>query len=109
MAWGRQQAERHPLKFLLFMAFFPQLAQGPISTYAQLAPQLSRPAAFDPAAFVAGFERVIWGYFKKLVIADRLAAFAVEAGQPGWMLLLGAALYACLLYTSTIPAPCIWT
>ena len=98
VAWGRQQAERHPLKFLLFMAFFPQLAQGPISTYAQLAPQLSRPAAFEPAAFVAGFERVIWGYFKKLVIADRLAAFAVEAGQPGWMLLLGAALYAVRLY-----------
>ena len=46
VAWGRQQAERHPLKFLLFMAFFPQLAQGLSHVGQILLLVLQKPTAF---------------------------------------------------------------
>lgn len=101
-ARGKVQPERNPLKYLLFVSFFPQITQGPITTYKQLMPQLLSPARFEPAAFVSGFQLALWGYFKKMVLADRLAPVtnAVAAGtdQPGWLILLGVALYAIRLY-----------
>jgi len=101
-ARGKVQPEKNPLKYLLFVSFFPQITQGPITTYKQLMPQLLSPARFEPAAFVSGFQLALWGYFKKLVLADRLApvtaAIAGNADQPGWLILLGAALYAFRLY-----------
>lgn len=101
-ARGKTQPEKNPLKYLLFVSFFPQITQGPITTYKQLAPQLSAPARFEPSAFVAGFQLMMWGYFKKLVLADRLAPvtdyIAKGNAMPGWLILLGAALYAIRLY-----------
>ena len=101
-ARGKVQPEKNPLKYLLFVSFFPQITQGPITTYKQLAPQLRAPARFEPAAFVSGFQLALWGYFKKLVLADRLAPVTAKiAGwseQPGWVFLLGAVLYAIRLY-----------
>ena len=64
-------AQRNPVKFLLFVSYFPQLVQGPISRYADLGPQLTEGHAFDARCLRRGLERVLWGYFKKLVIADR--------------------------------------
>lgn len=99
---GKAEAEKNPLRYLLFVSFFPQITQGPITTYRQLAPQLRSPARFEPERFVSGFQLAMWGCFKKLVLADRLApATNLIAGwseQPGWMFLLGAALYAIRLY-----------
>ena len=99
---GKALPEKNPLKYLLFVSFFPQITQGPITTYKQLMPQLLSPARFEPAAFVSGFQLAMWGYFKKLVLADRLAMatdkIAGWSDQPGWMFLLGAALYAIRLY-----------
>ena len=101
-ARGKVQPEKNPLKYLLFVSFFPQITQGPITTYKQLMPQLLSPARFEPTAFVSGFQLALWGYFKKLVLADRLApgtdAIAKGADQPGWLILLGVALYAIRLY-----------
>ena len=101
-ARGKVQPERNPLKYLLFVSFFPQITQGPITTYKQLMPQLLSPARFEPTAFVSGFQLALWGYFKKMVLADRLAPVtnAVAAGtdQPGWLILLGVTLYAIRLY-----------
>ena len=101
-ARGKAQPEKNPLKYLLFVSFFPQITQGPITTYKQLMPQLLSPARFEPTAFVSGFQLALWGYFKKLVLADRLApvtdAIAKGADQPGWLILLGVALYAIRLY-----------
>lgn len=99
---GKIAPEKNPLKYLLFVSFFPQMTQGPITTYRQLMPQLLSPARFEPAAFVSGFQLTLWGYFKKLVLADRLApvtsAVASGTDQPGWLILMGAALYAIRLY-----------
>ena len=101
-ARGKVTPEKNPLKYLLFVSFFPQITQGPITTYKQLMPQLLSPARFEPTAFVSGFQLALWGYFKKMVLADRLAAVttAVAEGmdQPGWLILLGVVLYAIRLY-----------
>lgn len=101
-ARGKVQPEKNPLKYLLFVSFFPQITQGPITTYKQLMPQLLSPARFEPSAFVSGFQLALWGYFKKLVLADRLAPVTAEiakaADQPGWLILMGVALYAIRLY-----------
>ncbi len=99
---GKAEPERNPLRYLLFVSFFPQITQGPITSWKQLAPQLRMPALFDPAQFVSGFQLALWGYFKKLVLADRLAMatdkIAGWSEQPGWIFLLGVTLYAIRLY-----------
>lgn len=99
---GKAQVERNPLKYLLFVSFFPQMAQGPISPYGQLAPQFEKPKRFEPETFVSGFMLALWGYFKKMVLADRLAPvtanIAEGVNQPGWIILAGVILYAIRLY-----------
>ena len=72
------QAQKNPLKLLLFVSFFPQVIQGPISMYDQLAKQLYEGHDFDFTRFKYGCELIMWGFFKKLVIADR-AAIAITA------------------------------
>ena len=69
---GKTYAEKNVAKLALFVSFFPQLAQGPISRHADLAPQLCEPHAFDAKNLKFGIQRILWGYFKKLVIADRI-------------------------------------
>ena len=70
----RQKAEaiKNPFKLALFVSFFPQLIQGPISRASDLAPQLTEPHRFERRNFTYGAQRILWGYFKKLVIADRV-------------------------------------
>ena len=63
--------QTNPFKFLLFVSFFPQIIQGPISNYEQLGHQLFEPHDFDYTRFKHGAQLIIWGFFKKLVIADR--------------------------------------
>ncbi len=64
------RAEMHPLKLLLFVSFFPQLLQGPISRFGDLGHQLLTPHKFDGFAFRSGLLRVLWGGLKKVVLAD---------------------------------------
>ncbi len=70
---GTVKAEKNPAKLALFVSFFPQLLQGPISKFASLAPQLYAPKKFDGKVLTYGLQRILWGYFKKMVIADRIA------------------------------------
>ncbi|MBR7179512.1 MAG: MBOAT family protein [Oscillospiraceae bacterium] len=70
---GTCKAEQSFFKLSLFVSFFPQLVQGPISKFTQLAPTLYAPKAFDGKTVSFGLQRMLWGYFKKLVIADRIA------------------------------------
>lgn len=67
------QAETNLFRFALFVSFFPQIIQGPISRFDELAGQLYKPHAFDYTRVKFGLELMLWGYFKKLVIADRIA------------------------------------
>ena len=65
--------ERNPFKMLLFVSFFPQIIQGPISLHGQLAHQLYEGHEFEFTRFKYGAELIIWGFIKKLIIADRSA------------------------------------
>lgn len=67
---GRVKAETNLFRFALFVSFFPQLVQGPISRASQLVPQLNAEHPFDGLSFRGGLCRVVYGYFKKLVVAD---------------------------------------
>ena len=68
----RHEAQRNFFKYALFVGFFPQLVQGPISRYGDLSQELYTPHTFKGRVLERGLQRVIWGYFKKLVIADRI-------------------------------------
>ncbi len=69
---GKTAAEKNPFRLALFVSFFPQLVQGPISRHSELAEQLYTPHPFDRRNLTFGLQRILWGYFKKLVIADRV-------------------------------------
>ena len=68
----RHEAQKNFFKYALFVGFFPQLVQGPISRYGDLSKELYTPHSFKGRVLERGLQRVIWGYFKKLVIADRI-------------------------------------
>lgn len=73
--WRKDRAESNFLRLLLFVLYFPKVLQGPISRHKDLAPQLAQPHRFDYREFCFGLQLMVWGYFKKMVIADRLAIF----------------------------------
>ena len=79
---GSIKAERNPFKFALFVSFFPQLIQGPISKYGKLAPQLFGEHPYNGKQVSFGLQRMLWGYFKKLVIADRIAVAVLALRGP---------------------------
>ena len=65
-------SERNLFKLALFISFFPQLIQGPISRFDDLKETLFSEHRADITNISFGLQRILWGYFKKLVIADRL-------------------------------------
>lgn len=96
-------AEKNIAKFALFVSFFPQIIQGPISFYDKLAFQLYEPHKMDFTRFKHGCELILWGFFKKLVIADRtvIAINTVVAdynSYNGTVLAFTVLLYALQLY-----------
>ncbi|WP_187261807.1 MBOAT family O-acyltransferase [Pontibacter beigongshangensis] len=73
--YGRQPAEKHFGKFALFVSYFPQLVAGPIERPQNLLHQLDNPQPIVPENVIKGLRLFIWGLFKKVVVADRLAYF----------------------------------
>ncbi len=69
---GTVPAEKNLFRFALFVSFFPQLVQGPISRFHDLSQTLYEEHEFAWSRFSMGLQRILWGYFKKLVIADRM-------------------------------------
>lgn len=101
--WGKEKAEKNVLKLLLYLLFFPKILQGPITKYRNLAPQLVEGHRFSYHNFCFGMQLAIWGYFKKIVIADRIAiftsaVFADEVSFGGAVLLLSVVLSAVQTY-----------
>ena len=68
----KTEVEKNPFRLALFVSFFPQLVQGPISRHNDLSPQLREEHRFELRSLTFGLQRILWGYFKKLVIADRV-------------------------------------
>lgn len=69
---GKITVQRNFLKVLLFLSFFPQITQGPISRYKQLGGQLYEGHAYDYHNLSFGCQRMLWGFFKKMIIAERM-------------------------------------
>jgi alginate O-acetyltransferase complex protein AlgI len=72
---GNIKPETHLGKFAVFTSFFPQLLAGPIGRAAPLLPQFSKKIDFDYANIRDGLILMVWGFFKKVVIADRLSEY----------------------------------
>ncbi len=72
---GHRKPEKHLGVFALYVAFFPQLVAGPIERSTRLIPQFFEKHDFDYARFKEGLGLMLWGFFKKLVVADRLALY----------------------------------
>ena len=100
---GKQPAERNMLRLALFTSFFPQVIQGPISRFGDLEDSLFSERRISASEISHGLQRVLLGFFKKLVIADRLIiavrAISAEPGEhQGAFFLAASLLYAVTLY-----------
>ncbi len=83
---GKMAPQKHLGVFALYVAFFPQLVAGPIERATHLLPQFFKKHEFDYERACDGFKLMLWGFFQKIVIADRLAYFVnLVYGDPqGW-------------------------
>lgn len=100
---GKFPAERNFGRLALFLAFFPQLMEGPICQYDQTARSLWEGRALKWQNVTFGAQRILFGVMKKVVIADRLnlliqSVFADYATLDGGLIALGAVCYTCQLY-----------
>ncbi|MGB3495873.1 MAG: MBOAT family O-acyltransferase [Elainellaceae cyanobacterium] len=91
------------LDFALFVSFFPQLVAGPIERASTLLPQITSPRTLNISQINAGIYLILWGYFKKLVIADNVAGLADEVFEDyldlgGLDLWIGALAFAIQIY-----------
>ena len=74
----KQEPEKNILKLILYSLYFPKIIQGPISKFRELGPQLIEGHSFNYQSFCFGLQRILWGYFKKLVIVERTSALIVN-------------------------------
>ncbi len=100
---GQRESEKHLGIFALYVAFFPQLVAGPIERSTRLLPQFFQKQNFDYQRVTDGLKLMLWGLFKKVVIADRLAVvvdhvYSNPAGQSGSALLIATYFFAFQIY-----------
>lgn len=97
------EPSRDFIAFSAFVSFFPQLVAGPIERASNLLPQFLRQRTFDYSNAVMGMQQILWGLFKKMVIADNCAELANmifnnSADYSGSTLLLGAIFFSFQIY-----------
>lgn len=96
-------AERNFLIFLTYVTYFPAIIEGPINLYKKVAPQFRERHFFDGTRVVMGLQRGLWGYFKKVVIADRIGILVMGILQDettvGPLLFYAMVLYSFQIYT----------
>ncbi len=100
---GKQKAEKNLGIFALYISFFPQLVAGPIERSQRLLPQFRKTHEFDYDRVTNGLRLMAWGFFKKLVIADRLAIYVDQVyNNPdmhtGWPIILATYFFAFQVY-----------
>lgn len=100
---GHQRAERDFLTYATYVMFFPQLVAGPIERPQNLLEQFRTYHGVDVARMADGFRRMAWGFFKKLVVADRLAiyvndVYASPQEHNGLQLTLATVFFAYQIY-----------
>ncbi len=100
---NRIQPERNFVVYSVFVSFFPLLVAGPIERATHLLPQIQKARVFDYTKAVDGLRQILWGLFKKVVIADGCAEFANTIFNhsdqySGWTLVLGALFFTFQIY-----------
>lgn len=100
---GKLEPTKDPAAFFAFVSFFPQLVAGPIERATNLLPQFQKTRHFDYNTAVDGCRQMLWGFFKKVVIADNCAYYANIAfenhNEVGSLsLLLGAIFFTFQIY-----------
>ena len=100
---GKLEPTRSLIDYLAFVSFFPQLVAGPIERATHLLPQFSVKREFSKSEASEGGRQVLWGFFKKLVVADRLAigvdaVYDSPADASGLSLLLATIFFAFQIY-----------
>ncbi len=100
---GSVSAERNFFKYFLFVSFFPQMVQGPIDRFGRLQPQLMEGHDLDTDNLRDGIQLMMWGYFKKLVIAGRASVavapvYANGGAYPGSVVAFAVLMYTVELY-----------
>ena len=100
---SKVKAERNVVDYAVFVSFFPLLVAGPIERATHLLPQIKRERTFEYGKAVDGMRQILWGLFKKIVIADNCAEFADQifnnsADMGGSTLVVGAVFFAFQIY-----------
>ena len=100
---GTLAPTRDVVAFFAYVSFFPQLVAGPIERAASLLPQFEKSRRFDYCQAVDGLRQMLWGFFKKMVVADSCALYVDNIwGHPDWFngasLLLAAVLFSIQIY-----------
>ena len=100
---GKIEPEKHVGLFALYMAFFPKLVSGPIERAEHLIPQFRQNHTLDASRLFSGLRLMLWGMFKKVVIADRLAVYVNAVyGNPGdhagWTIVIAVLFSAAHIY-----------
>lgn len=100
---GKYRADKNLGRVALFTSFFPQMTEGPIGRYDELANQLYEPHKFEYKNVKFGLQLMIWGYFKKMVIADRAGLFVNTvfgdyAQYNGIVIVLAVIMYTIQIY-----------
>ncbi len=100
---GRQKAERHLGIYALYVMFYPQLVAGPIERPYQLLHQFREHHEFDLPRVSDGLKLMLWGFFKKVVIADRIGLYVNQVYEAptshhGWSLIVATYFFAFQIY-----------
>ena len=100
---GQQKATKNFIDYAVFVSFFPLLVAGPIERANHLLPQVQKKRTYSDFQWIEGTRLILWGLFKKVVIADSLALIANPifndfSNQSSFMLILGAIAFSFQIY-----------
>jgi len=109
---GKVKVQKNPLKYALFISFFPQIIQGPIPRYKELYSQINRAEPFNEKLFIKGIQMMLWGLFLKIMIADKAAPFVNKIfgdGESffGAYILMAGILLCVQLYADFLSCTCL--
>ena len=102
--WKRYKAESNFLLYAVYLSYFPHVVQGPIDRFNEFKAQVQDGVARSYENITFGSQLMLWGFFKKLVVADRLGLFVNHAldnwnTTSGWVLIAAIAVYSIQIYT----------
>lgn len=100
---GKMEPTRDVVAFFAYVSFFPQLVAGPIERATNLLPQFQRQRQFDYGLAVDGVRQMLWGFFKKVVVADNCAVYVDDiwnniSGESSLNLIMAAVLFSIQIY-----------